>query len=162
SLARSSAPGPPDLPRGDSMSLRRTVACVSATLLIASTAGASPWVLKPGEFYSDLSGSFYSASSFYHDDERLSLGGRLDQGEVMSHDELGWKKRASVWIAMPFVSRGFSRFSGGTSTTTGLGDLDLGVRMRLKGGETPVALSFGWTASTGTNRKLFPGSDGEG
>jgi len=144
------------------MSLRRTVACVSATLLIASVAGASPWVLKPGEFYSDLSGSFYSASSFYQGDERFSLGGRLDQREVLSRNEFGWKPRASVWIALPFVSRGFSRFSGGTSTSTGLGDIDLGVRFRLKGGETPAALSLGWTASTGVNRKLFPGSDGEG
>jgi hypothetical protein len=144
------------------MSLRRTVAVASATLLFASACGASPWVLKPGEFYSELNGSLFSARSFYRDDERLTLNGKLDEREVMSHNEFGWKKRASVWIGVPFVSRGFTRFTGGTSTSTGLGDLDLGIRYRLKGGETPAALSFGWTASTGTNRKLFPGSDGDG
>jgi len=144
------------------MSLRRTVAMASATLLVASACAASPWVLKPGEFYSELNGSLFSARSFFRDNERITLNGKLDEREVMSHNEFGWKKRASVWLGVPFVSRGFTRFTGGTSTSTGLGDLDFGIRYRLKGGETPAALSFGWTASTGMNRKLFPGTDGDG
>src|SRR5215831_19044041 len=123
--------------RGASMSLRRTVAAAAlaaVTLTLASRAGASPWVLKPGEFYSELTG----------------------------FTELGWKKRASVWIQVPFVNRGFTRFSGGTSTSSGLGDIDLGVRFRLRGGSSPASLALGWTAPLGANRRLFPGTDGDG
>src|SRR5262249_32257763 len=151
--------------RGDSMSLRRTVAAAAmalATLAPTSAAFASPWVLKPGEFYSELSGSFYAANRYYldQDEGQPSLGGKLDERVVLSHSEFGWKKRASVWIGVPFVSRGFTRFSGETSTSTGLGDIDLGVRFRVRGGSTPVAISLGWTAPLGANRKLFPGTSG--
>jgi hypothetical protein len=153
------------------MSLRRTVAAALAlaTLTLAAPSHAAypvvstPWVLKPGEFYSELTGSMFAANSFFDDErERPSLGGKLDQRELVSYNELGWKGRTTFWVAVPLVSRGFTRFSGGTSTSTGLGDLDLGLRYRLKGGNTPASLSFGWTAPLGANRKLFPGSDGDG
>ena len=53
------------------MSLRRTAAALLAasTLTLASPsraqnpAGAMPWVLKPGEFYSELTGSVFAAKS---------------------------------------------------------------------------------------------------
>ena len=148
------------------MSLRRTVAAAlfaSAALTLPSPAGATPWVLKPGEFYSELTGSLFSANSFFNSDrDRPSLGGKLDERELTSFTELGWKKQASFWIGVPLVSRGFTRFSGGTSTSTGLGDLDLGVRFRIRGGTTPASVSFGWTAPLGANRKLFPGIGGDG
>src|SRR5436190_14736467 len=153
------------------MSLRRTAAALLAasTLTLASPsraqnpAGAMPWVLKPGEFYSELTGSVFAANSFYDNErERLSLNGKLDERELVSYNELGWKSRATIWFAVPLVSRGFTRFTGGTSTSTGLGELDLGVRWRLKGGSSPAALALGWTAPLGANRKLFPGSDGDG
>jgi hypothetical protein len=152
------------------MSLRRTAAAALAlaTLTLAPPshgypATGTPWVLKPGEFYSEVTGSVFAANTF-HDDgsERPPLNGKLDQRELVSYNELGWKTRASVWLAVPIVNRGFTRFSGGTSTSTGLGDLDLGLRFRMKGGSTPASLSFGWTAPLGGNRKLFPGIDGDG
>jgi hypothetical protein len=154
------------------MSLRRTVAAValaSATLTLASPtragypANTTPWVLKPGEFYSELFGSVYAANTFLDDDHnRPPLNGKLDERALVSYNELGWKKRASVWLAVPIENRGFTRFTGGTSTSTGLGDIDLGVRMRLKGGTAPASLAFGWTAPLGANRKLFPGLGGDG
>ena len=154
------------------MSLRRTVAAAVlalATLTLASAVhaasgtGPTPWVLKPGEFYSELSGSVFAANSFLDNgDQRPPLNGKLDERELVSYTEMGWKTSASVWLAVPFVNRGFTRFTGGTSTSTGLGDLDLGVRFRLKGGSTPASLALGWTAPLGANRKLFPGSDGDG
>jgi hypothetical protein len=153
------------------MSLRRSVAAVlaAATLTLAAPShagyptGSTPWVLKPGEFYSELTGSLYAARSFHdNDSERPSLNGKLDERELVSYNEMGWKRRATLWLAVPIVSRGFTRFTGGTSTATGLGDIDIGLRFRLKGGETPAALSFGWTAPLGGNRKLFPGMDGDG
>ena len=152
------------------MSLRRSVAAAAllATVSIPSAAWASaldsPWVLKPGEFYSELSGSFFAANSFYGEQEegRFSLGGKLDERVVRSSNEFGWKKWASVWISVPFVSRSFSPFTGGNTTATGLGDLDVGLRVALLRGSLPAALSLGWTAPLGDNRKLFPGTSGEG
>ena len=154
------------------MSLRRIVAAAvlaSATLTLASPGhaayptGATPWVLKPGEFYSELTGSVYAARSFHDNErERPSLEGKLDERTLISYNELGWKSRAAVWLAVPIVNRGFTRFTGGTSTSTGLGDIDLGVRFRLRGGSTPASLALGWTAPLGGNRKLFPGIDGDG
>jgi hypothetical protein len=119
------------------MSLRRTVAAAVAvaTLTLASPsradlpAATSPWVLRPGEFYSEITGSLFSARSFHDNDrERPPLDGKLDERELMSWNELGWKPRASVWIGIPLVNRGFTRL----------------------------------TAPLGANRKLFPGSDGDG
>jgi hypothetical protein len=154
------------------MSLRRIAAAAllaASTLTLASPglaqnpAGAMPWVLKPGEFYSELTGSVYAARSFYDNErERPSLEGKLDERELVSYTEMGWKTKATLWFSVPFVNRGFTRFTGGTSTSTGLGDLDFGMRYRLKGGSSPASLSFGWTAPLGANRKLFPGSDGDG
>ena len=154
------------------MSLRRIVAAAalaSAALTLASPGhaaypnGATPWVLKPGEFYSELTGSVYAARSFHDNErERPSLQGKLDERTLVSYNELGWKSRAAVWLAIPIVNRGFTRFTGGTSTSTGLGDIDLGVRYRLRGGSTPASLALGWTAPLGGNRKLFPGIDGDG
>ena len=145
------------------MSLRRTVAAAAAvaTVSIASAAWGSPWTLKPGEFYSELSGSVFSANSFYGNSEvRLWLGGKLDERVVRSYNEFGWKKRAAVWIAVPFVSRAFAPFPSGAFASTGFGDIDLGLKLRLRSGTTPVALSLGWTAPLGGNRGLYPGTSG--
>jgi len=145
------------------MSLRRSAALAAATLTLASAAWGSPWVLKPGEFYSELSGSSFSANTFHGDDgDRLDLGGKLDQRVMRSYSEFGWKKRASVWFDVPFVSRSFTPHTGATSTSTGLGDLDLGAKIRLKAGPSPMALTLGWTTPMGANRKLFPGPGGDG
>jgi len=90
------------------MSLRRTVAAAllaSATLTLASAsragipAGATPWVLKPGEYYSEVYGSVFAANSFLDDDKnRPPLNGKLDQRELVSYTEMGWKQSASVWL----------------------------------------------------------------
>lgn len=148
------------------MSLRRSVAAAVAvaTLSLASAAWGSPWALKPGEFYSELSGSFYSARTFFRniDAARTTLNGALEQRTVRSHNELGWKKRASVWIDVPFVSRTWAFNSGGSKTSTGLGDFDFGIRYGMHLGHAPLALELGWTAPLGGNRRLFPGTSGSG
>ena len=148
------------------MSLRRSVAAAVAvaTVSLASAAWGSPWVIKPGEFYSELSGDFFSARTYLQnsDGARIQLGGALEQRVVRSHTEMGWKKHASIWFDVPFVSRTFANNSGGSLTSTGLGDLDFGVRLRLREGHAPLALSLGWTAPLGGNRRLFPGTGGSG
>ena len=149
------------------MSLRRpfaAAALAAVNLLLASVALASPWALQPGNFYSELSGSFYSTQTFYrnHDEAREQLYGRLEQRALRSHNEFGWKKWATMWIDVPFVSRTFVPDVGTASTSTGLGDLDFGLRIPILTGNLPVALELGWVAPLGTNRALFPGTSGSG
>jgi hypothetical protein len=147
------------------MSLRRSAAAVAvATVSLASAAWASPWPLKPGEFYSELSGSFFSARSYLQNSnsDRIALGGNLEQRVVRSHNELGWKKHASVWFDVPYVNRTFAVNTGGSLTSTGLGDLDFGIRYNMSLGHAPLALELGWIAPLGGNRKLFPGVGGSG
>lgn len=147
------------------MSLRRPLAAaVLATLSLASAAWAGPWALKPGEFYSELSGQFFSTDTYFRnsDEARASLGGRLEQRVVRSHNEFGWKKPLSVWIDVPFVSRTFADNTGGSATSTGLGDLDFGFRHGMHLGTLPVAIELGWTTPLGGNRRLFPGTTGGG
>jgi hypothetical protein len=148
------------------MSLRRSVAAAVAvaTVSLASAAWGSPWQLKPGEFYSELSGDFFSARTWLQnsDSKRIQLGGNLEQRVVRSHTEMGWKKRASVWFDVPFVNRTFALNNGGSITSTGLGDLGFGLRFGLHQGHSPIALELGWVTPLGGNRKLFPGVGGSG
>lgn len=142
------------------MSLRRSLAALcAATALTASAAQAASFALQPGEFTSELTGGTFSTNTWFGDSEdRLGIGGRLEQRVVRSHTELGWRKSASVWIDLPFVSRTYASDGGGTVTNTGLGDLGLGLRF----GGRPFSIGLGWTGPTGGNRRLFPGVSGDG
>jgi hypothetical protein len=149
------------------MSLRRSSAAavaVAVSLAFARPSAAAPWGLAPGEFYSELSGSFFSSRSFLRnrDEARTALGGRFEERRISSHNEFGWKKRTTVWLDLPFVSRSYSSDAGGSATSSGLGDIGLGIRYALRTGSVPVALELGWTAPTGSNRFLFPGTLGSG
>lgn len=146
------------------MSLRRSFAAVFAvaSLSLAASAWASPYALKPGEFYSEMSGHLFSTDTYFDNlnEKRVPLGGTLEQRALRFHNELGWKKRASVYLDLPIVSRTFVPASGGSVTSTGLGDIGLGVRYGMHLGQTPLALTLGWTAPLGSNRRLFPGVTG--
>lgn len=147
------------------MSLRRPLAALAAAIIlpIASVAAASPWGLAPGEFYSELSGSFHSSQTFFNDAEvREWLGGRLEERVVRSHNEFGWRKWATLTLDMPFVSRTFAPATGVASTSTGLGDAGLGLRVPMHIATMPLAVSLGVQLPLGTNRALFPGSSGDG
>jgi hypothetical protein len=143
------------------MSLRRSLALALASVSLVSSAWASPHVLKPGESYTELTGVVTSADAYFDaNDQSTALGATFEQRTLKSHSELGWKKRASVWLDLPVVSRTYSADAGGSATSTGLGDLGLGVRVALVRGGMPVSLSLGWTAPMGSNRRLFPGTTG--
>ncbi|MCE9627565.1 MAG: hypothetical protein K8R56_06595 [Candidatus Eisenbacteria bacterium] len=146
------------------MSLRRSFAAAFAvaSLSLAASAWASPYALKPGEFYSELSGNLFSTDTYFDNanEKRVPLGGTLEQRALRFHNELGWKKRASVYLDVPIVSRTFVPATGGSATSTGLGDIGLGVRYGMHMGKTPLALTVGWTAPLGSNRRLFPGVTG--
>lgn len=148
------------------MSLRRSVAAavaVATVSLLASAAWAGPWNLKPGEFYSELSGSFFSTLTYFNDDQdQANLGGRLEQRVVHSHNEFGWKKRLNWVVDVPFVSRTYATDGAGSATATGLGDLGLALRYGMHAGTMPVALTLGWTAPLGGNARIFPATTGAG
>ncbi len=149
------------------MSLRRSFAAaavVAVTVAFAADAFASPWGLQPGDFYSELSGSLFSSQSYFRDSDeaRIALGGRLEERVVRSRNEFGWKKWATVWIDMPLVSRSFVPDGAVGSNSTGLGDLDMGLRFPWHVGALPMAFELGWTLPLGSNRALFPGTAGSG
>jgi len=149
------------------MSLRRSSAAavaVAVCLAFTTPAQASPWVLRPGEFYSELNGGFFSTDTYYRneDQERVFLGGKFEQRMLSTHNELGWKPNFMVWLDLALVERTFAADGDSSASTTGLGDIGLGVRYRFRGGYTPMAIELGWTAPMGTNRHLFPGTTGAG
>ena len=151
------------------MSLSRTIAAalrLVAFLSIASAVQASPWALGRGEFYSELSGSYFSTRTYFQDSDqaRVPLGERFDERAIVSHSEFGWKKRATVVIDVPFVSRTVATNVGapGAITSTGLGDLGLAPRIGMHASRLSVGLELGWTTPLGSNRRLFPGTIGSG
>jgi hypothetical protein len=147
------------------MSLRRPLAALAAaiTLSLAANAFASPWGLAPGDYYTELSGSFYSANTFYDDAEnRTPLWGTLEERVVRSHNEFGWRKWATLTLDLPFVSRTFVPAQAASVTSTGFGDIGLGMRVPMHIGTAPLAVSLDVTLPMGTNRSLFPGTSGSG
>lgn len=144
------------------MSLRRPVlaAVLAAALSLPSVVCASPFVLQPGEYHSSLTGSVFSSHTWLDaDGGRAQLDATLEERTLVSRTEFGWRKGASLWLELPMVSRTWVD-SGDDVTSTGLGELGFGTRIALRKGTSPVALSLGWTAPLGTNRRLVPGTTG--
>lgn len=143
------------------MSLRRTlmaaVAAFAGIASLATAASAGPWNLAPGEYYSELSGSFFSAGTFYDDkNKRLDLGGLYEQRTVSTFNELGWTKHMNFLIGVPLVSGTIRATSGPTLTNSGLGDITLGMRYGLHNGPSALALQLTWEAPTGLNAAVSP------
>ena len=94
------------------MTLRRhlSAALAAAALMTfaATAAVAGPWSLAPGEYYTELRGSFFSASSFYDDNgDRMGTNTLFESRSLRSYSELGWKKHLSVQLSLPAVSNTF-------------------------------------------------------
>lgn len=144
------------------MSLRRSLfAALSAASLVtvATTAAiAGPWALAPGEYYTELRGGFYSASSFYDDNgNRTASSHLLESRSLRSYSELGWKKHFSVQLSLPAVSRTDRNSAARTAkSNSGLGDFGFGLRYSLQNGANATALQFAWQAPAGYNRDINP------
>lgn len=147
------------------MSLRRfQLAAIAAAALAALAAGgatvaaAGPWALAPGEYYTEIRGSFFSTGSYYDDaGNRMPFDGLLEQRALTSYSELGWKKRWSVQMSLPVVSNTVRDVSGLNGTRSGFADLDLGLRLSLANGARATAVQLRWTTPAGYNRDLLPG-----
>jgi len=143
------------------MGSRRLFAALAVAMLLPCSARAEgPWSLAPGEYYSELSGSFISSGTFLDANGfRGTLDGLAEQRSFSSYSELGWKKTWSVQLGVPFVSRTVrSNLTTTSATSTGLGDFLLGLRRTAHLGGTPVALQITWQAPSGYNPFLFPGT----
>jgi hypothetical protein len=129
---------------------------------IATAPVQGPWILAPGEYYAELSSSTFNTSSMYdNDSKRVFPGGSEQERRVRSFVELGWKKRMSVQLSLPFVSVTGLVPGLAPMTSTGLEDFGLGLRYALHQGPTAAALQLRWEAPAGYNPALpLPVGDG--
>lgn len=144
------------------MSLRRfhiaALAAIALSASFAAVAAAGPWALAPGEYFTELRGSFFSSGSYYDNDgNRVQAGGLYEQRGLASYTELGWKKRLSVQMSLPALSNTVRDEAGPTATSSGFGDVHFGLRYSLRNGPGAAAIQFGWTAPSGYNSHLSPG-----
>jgi hypothetical protein len=141
-------------------SLRALRFALVLAALLPSTAFAGAWLLPPGDWASDIRGTFFNADTYRNaDGDRVPLagGGALEQRSMSAWNEFGWKKSLSVFVAMPYVST-TRRFAGESRlpAQTVLGDMQLGARYAIKGGATALALNATWKAPLGYNREIQP------
>ena len=143
------------------MTLRRSSIAVLAALALsaftAATASAGPWSLAPGEYYTELLGSFYSTGTYYDDNgDRMGAGGLYEQRGLTSYTELGWKKRTSMQMSLPTLSNTVRPESGTPASRAGFGDVSLGLRWALANKANAAAIQLGWSAPSGYNANLQP------
>jgi hypothetical protein len=120
---------------------------------------AGPWLLAPGEAFTEVRGGFSSADTYHNEDGgRVGVlfgGGEIERRSVVWATELGWKKRINFLFSIPLESatRRFGA-TGPTPTITGLGDAHVGFRYGLWNGPTAVALELDWKAPLAYERDL--------
>jgi hypothetical protein len=123
-------------------------------VLVAPTVradGGGPWTLGPGEWYSEILATRASSNAEFLLDGRdaaIPGGTRFQERRVTSYTEFGWTRSASVSIALPFENL---THSAGRSeiTNSGLSDLALGLRLRLRDGSPALSLDAIWKAPLG-------------
>lgn len=139
------------------------VRALSVALVLSSlpsTALAGAWILPPGDWSSEIRGTFFNADTYRDlDGERVPFpsGGVIEERSLAAINEFGWKDRASVFVGIPFVSTS-QRFGDDSRlpTQTVFGDLRAGARFALKGGATALTLNAEWKAPMGYNRNIQP------
>ena len=144
------------------MRLARPLLFTSLTLgLIAPAARAfdgGAWTVGKGEWYSEMQGFRSSASDFFQsngDAAALPDNGRNQSMGITSYSEIGWKKNLSLSILLPFESH-VSSTGAQTLSVTGLSDLALGLRLRLKESQPGLVIDAGWKAPLGYEKNLEP------
>jgi hypothetical protein len=137
--------------------LRAIPATAASTLSLAYSPDTSPWSLAPGEYYTELSGSSFAATSYYDAEAtRLALGDRYQSRAFRSYSELGWKKRMSVQLSLPLVTNSWRMTPPSDAVNSGLEDFGFGLRYRLSNGRTASSLQARWEAPAGYDSRLLP------
>lgn len=121
---------------------------------------ADPWVIEPGDYFSEFRGSYLSTETF-HDGfgERPPLpgGGTYEVRGIQNFTEMGWKKWGSFHLGVPVQSVTRTIGSGLSATQTGIGDLLFGVKVRLSGGKSSaLAVDLDFETPAGYDRRLNP------
>ncbi|MBI5710209.1 MAG: hypothetical protein HZC42_07900 [Candidatus Eisenbacteria bacterium] len=141
-----------------------SVLLLSAALAAISSlpVSAGPWIPAPGEHYSAMQGSVFTADSRYDGaGTRVPLGGSWEERALLSYNELGWKKKTSVVLAAPATSVTDRGGIGATErTSTGLANLQFGLRYALAQGATAAAVQLDWDAPLGYDRNASLLGDG--
>lgn len=128
---------------------------------------AGAWSLAPGEYVAEISGSFFSSATAHDangDRVALSAPGLLESRSGRARVELGWKKRLSVQMGVPFTNvtrtHDVPSLTAHQATATGLGDFDFGLRYNLANGPSALAFQLGWSAPLGYNQSFLPSPGG--
>jgi hypothetical protein len=143
------------------MTARHAAWClaVAASCCCAFPALGGPWLPPPGDYRSEFQGGYYSADDFYGEGGGrlpLAFGGVEERRSLLNYNEFGWKKSASLILGIPIESV-TRRSAGGevNRTDTGIGDLELGMRIKMAGGPSAAALQITWYPPAGYNRKYL-------
>lgn len=128
------------------------------SVLLPSTALADAWVLPPGDWSTEIRGTFFNADTYRNGDGTrvpLENGGVFEQHSLSAWNEFGWKKNLGVFVSIPYVSatRRFANDQRLLSTTV-LGDMRLGARYALLHGATALSVNVTWKAPMGYNRSV--------
>jgi hypothetical protein len=132
-----------------------------AAFVITPVAQAGAWLLAPGETYTSLQTSVFSADRWRGANDlqpTIDGGGLYEVRNVTASGELGWKKGRSFFYSLPFssVTRRTGEAGGYNRTETGLSDLTLGVRVKLSQKKSALSLDLGWKAPLGYARDFAP------
>lgn len=128
--------------------------------LVPAVAAADPWLIAPGDYYSEFRAG-YRVSDTFHDGtgERPPLpdGGEYEVRGIRNFTELGWKKSMSFRFAIPVESVTRTRDNGFSSSQSGISDILMGLKFKVAGGgKSAIAAGLDFQAPAGYNRRLDP------
>lgn len=141
------------------MPLRAHIAFTTLTLVVLAATGAprpaaaGPWALAPHEWYANVEGSTFTANTFHAEEFRADTGLVVEERALRSVIEVGWTKRITMVFELPVLSV-TRRDEPVQGTATGFQDAGIGLRYALKSGPSATAVSMGWNAPSGYNRRL--------
>jgi hypothetical protein len=125
-----------------------------AALSCPCPAGAGPWGLAHGEWYSTLECSVFRSSTVYDaGSNRVESGRIVEQRALGVLNEVGWTKRTTMMFALPALSV-TQRDARGQGTATGFQDARLGLRYNLTNGPSAMAVEVVWSGPAGYNSHL--------
>ncbi len=137
-------------------------ACVAALAALVSipAAHAGAWLPAPGEYQTSFTASAFSSDRWVVGEDKLQPpldgGGLYEMRSLTSTTELGWKKGRSFFLSLPYssVTRRVGDPRGFNQSETGLGDLTVGVRLKLHQTTSALSLDLAWKAPLGYTRDL--------
>ncbi len=141
---------------------RAAFLAAAAALAFTAAAHAGAWLPAPGEYQTEFHASGFSADSWHGADGArwpLAGNGLYEVRSLVATTDMGWKKGRSFFLSIPFsgVTRreGAARtgaIPGYSRTETGLGDLVIGFRVKLKQTTSALSVDLAWKAPLGYAR----------